>query len=214
MSARGDAGFSLVEILVGLFVFALAASMAVVMLAATVEGEAVNQEALERVEGLDRIRTVLRDDLGQIVERPVRDADGYVRDYLFAGTHAGVPTRAGQFDDDRLVLSFTRRGRANPGAIRPRSSLIFVEYRLRDGALVRRAANHPDMAAADDVRELVLAVDVKDFELEFFFGSSWGREALVPVEGNEISLPQAVRLRYSAPVFGPVEHVVLTSQAP
>lgn len=213
MMSRADAGFSLVEILVGLFVFALAASMAVAMLAATVDGEAGNRAALERIEALDRIRTVLRDDLGQVVERPVRDADGYVREYLFAGAENGVPLRAGQDRNDRLLLSFTRRGRANPGALQPRSSLVFVEYRLRDDRLVRVVARHPDLARADDVQEMVLVEDIADLDLEFFYGSGWTREVLIPVSGDELSLPEAVRLRYDAPVFGRVEHVVLTAGA-
>ena len=209
-----DGGFSLVEILVGLFVFALASTMAVAMLAVTVDGDAANADALERVDALDRVRVLLRDDLGQLVERPVRDENGFVRDYVFAGAEAGVPQRAGRRDDDRVVLSFTRRGRANPGLMHARSSLVHVEYRIRDDQLIRRVYGYPDAATDSQVQDRVLVADLDGFELEFFLANGWSREALLPLaQAGEGALPQAIRLGYTLAGFGDVEHLVLTPEA-
>ena len=206
--ARSEAGFSLLEILVAVFVFSLVASASVMMMSTAITSEEVARAAMDRVAQLDRVRTVLRDDLGQVVARPTRDADGLTSAYVFAAAETGIPDLADR--DETVVLAFTRRGAANPGRLRPRSSLLRVEYLLEENQLVRRIYGYPDPTQETDIQTDILLDGVEAFELEILSGTSWTRSFLVPPSGSNTSLPRAVRLRYEMPGFGEIEHVLIT----
>ena len=207
---RKDAGFSLIEILVSVFVFAIIGSISVALLSSTLNSQDVNETALERVAALDRLRTILREDMGQIALREVRTEDGAGAAMLFAGDMNGVlPQQA----DETVVLAFTRRGRANPGLARPRSSLLHVEYLRRGDALIRRAGDYPDAGPATAFSETVLLANASDIEIDYLSGSSWVRRAMIAAGSPGAGLPQALRLRYTLPRLGAMEHIVLTSGA-
>ena len=89
-TANNQAGFSLLEILVASFVFALMASVAVTLLSASVQGSEQVDGARDRVGSLDRMRVMLRDDMGQLTLRPVREADGLRDPVVFAAATGGV----------------------------------------------------------------------------------------------------------------------------
>jgi general secretion pathway protein J len=207
----GEAGFSLIEVLVSVFVFAVIGTISVALLASSLNAQEINREALDRTGMLDRTRTLLREDLGQIALRPVRDGEGYRRPEIFAGSGSGL-RHAGAGEGERIVLVFTRYGRANPGLVRPRSSLVHVEYLVRDGDLVRRARDYPDAAPQTRIAEQVLAAGVTDVRIDFLTGAGWSRRALVAADGQG-ALPRAVRLRYSLPPLGNIEHLLLTPEA-
>ena len=179
-----DAGFSLIEVLVSVFIFAILGAMSVAVLSSSLTAKDVSEASLARTAALDRMRTLMRDDLGQIADRPVRDADGYREPYRFAGDGNGLPAGTGR--QDRVLMRFTRHGQANPGLLRPRSSLVRVEYVLRDDRLVRRAWAYPDAAAAAVPSEQVLAEGVSALELDFLTGPTWMRRALLPAESRSV----------------------------
>lgn len=209
---RQDAGFSLIEILVSVFVFAIIGSISVALLSSTLNAQEVNEAALERVASLDRLRTILREDMGQIALREVRGEDGASSAMVFAGDMngiAGVPQLAGE----TVVLAFTRRGRANPGLVRPRSSLLHVEYLRRGEGLIRRVSEYPDAGSATPVSETVLLANAADIKIDYLSGAGWVRRAMIASGAGGASLPPALRLRYTLPRFGAIEHIVLTSGA-
>ena len=204
-----ESGFSLIEVLVSVFVFAVIGAISVALMSSSLTAQAVNREALDRTAQLDRVRTLLREDAGQIVLRPARDADGSRERAVFAADTDGLAQTGGAFADERVILSLTRRGRANPGLLRARSSLVRVEYVLRDGALVRLVRAHPDANARTADSETVLVSGISGVELDVLQGAVWTRR-LQLVAGGEASLPSAIRLRYDWDGMGAMEHVVLT----
>ncbi|MBR9825933.1 MAG: type II secretion system minor pseudopilin GspJ [Alphaproteobacteria bacterium] len=206
-----QAGFSLLEILVATFVFSLVTAIAVSLMVATMTAQEVNEDALERSAGLDRLRVVLREDFGQIANRSLRDEGGYTRRYSFAGDSDGLVLPGGG-ETDELLLSFARHGRANPGQIRPRSSLIYVEYFLDDGALIRRTRDYPDLADTTLTSEETLFDRLEDVELAFLIGSIWVASYQAVAEAGGANQPLAVRLRYTHPAFGEMEHIVATGE--
>ena len=142
-----EAGFSLVEILVSVFVFAVIGTISVALMASSVGAREINSDVLERTAMIDRARTLLREDLGQIARRAVRDEAGYRDPWILAGAATGLA----DYETDateRVLMVFTRHGRANPGLIRPRSSLVHVTYLIRGGDLVRRVRDYPDPGEA------------------------------------------------------------------
>ncbi|MBO6766426.1 type II secretion system minor pseudopilin GspJ [Maricaulis sp.] len=206
-----EAGFSLVEILVSVFVFAIIGTISVALMASSVGAREINSDVLERTAMIDRARTLLREDLGQIARRAVRDEAGYRDPWILAGAATGLA----DYETDateRVLMVFTRHGRANPGLIRPRSSLLHVTYLIRGGDLVRRVRDYPDPGEATRITDQVLIAGGEDFTIEFLVGAVWQNRVFLSQTGQGV-MPAAVRLRYDLPPLGAMEHVLLTPEA-
>lgn len=208
----GRAGFSLVEVLVATFVFAVMAAVSVGLLTSSLTARDVNTARIAALGEIDTLRTLLRDDAGQVVLRPSRGPDGRTRATLFAGSIDGVAGEQGAAGET-VILSLTRRGWANPGQARARSSLQRVDYVLTGDQLERRVTLYPDAAAETPVSRRAVLVRAEDISLDFLFGGQWMPRAQV-LPGQPMSqLPAAIRLRYSLPDLGPVEHIVRLPEA-
>lgn len=205
-----EAGFSLTEVLVSVFVFAVIGAISVGLMSASLAAQTQNGEVLATATGLDLARTLMREDMGQLARRLVRGEEGRPLRHVFAGDAAGLD--AGR-DGERVILSFTRRGRANPGHLQPRSGLARVDWLLREGDLIRRVWRYPDGASAGEAIERVLIADVAEVELDFLVGAAWSRRISLVAGQAEHAFPRAVRLRYRDARLGPMEHVLLTPEA-
>lgn len=205
MSAR--AGFSLVEVLVAAFVFAVIASVSIGLLTSSLNAREVNESRIGALAEVDTLRTLLRDDAGQVVLRPVRQADGRVSPVTFAGSTDGVPGTEAE-RGETVILSLTRRGWANPGGAQARSSLQRVEYVLAGSRLDRRVTTYPDAAPATPVSRRAVIGEGDEIAIDFLYGTQWmPRAEARPGEANPV-MPTAIRLRYFHPALGPLEHVV------
>ena len=159
-------GFTLVELLVALFIFALLASAAVALLSFAVRAQASSFASLEQVSKERRLSAILIADLAQALPRVSRDGSGGDRP-------------AFQAERGELQLAFVRGG-GNPR---------FVEIRLKAGRLTRAEASFADGAAA--APEMVLAESVERAELRFRAKAEW-EDVWSPARTD--SLPRAVEL--------------------
>ena len=206
---RREAGFSLIEVLAAVAVFALVSAIPVGMLGAALRGLEQAERALDRLGSAQRIAALLKSDVGQAVPRSARRIDGVEDPRLFAGAARGVDAMPG-LSDAREILVLTRTGWTNPGGAQPRSGLQRVAWLYDGERLWRETAAYPDAApGAEPVRQLV-AEGVRDVELGFLSGSVWLDEAAVSTRGQGAPrLPDAVRIRYALDGIGTMEHVVL-----
>lgn len=184
-------GFTLVETLVALFVFALLAATAVVVLGNTADAQLRLSEISGSVQDFQRLRAALRADLAQAAERLPRDERGDRQPAFAAGGGA-------------RMFGFVRRGWENPGAA-PRASLQYVEYRFEDGAIVRYA--RPMVDGAEFGEPAVLARGITAVAVAYRDGDAW-REAWDPLQPT--MLPVAVRIDASTARFGTVRQLFLT----
>lgn len=207
-----QAGLTLLEVLIAAALMALVGLIGAGLLGGVLAGRDSVETRLDRMEGLDRMRTLLRDDIGQVVARPARNEEGAPSRLVFAGDVEGVDPWGGLTDRrERVILAFTRRGWANPGQARPRSSLQYVEYVLADDRLIRRSWDYPDRAPETRARSRVLVEGVDGVELDFLYGLSWRANAAAAADPSGATLlPRGVRLRYQLPGLGEIEHVVTT----
>jgi general secretion pathway protein J len=207
-----QAGLTLLEVLIAAALMALVGLIGAGLLSGVLTGRDSVEARLDRMEGLDRMRTLLRDDIGQIVARPARNEEGVPASLVFAGDKDGVDPWRGLTDrSERVILAFTRRGWANPGRARPRSSLQYVEYVLAGDQLVRRSWDYPDRAPQTRARSRVLVEGVDAVELDFLYGLTWrASAAALADQTGATALPRGVRLRYQLPGLGEIEHVVTT----
>ena len=113
-------GFTLVEMLVALGIFALLAAAGVGVLRSSVDVQGAVDTRLTAMSGIARLNAMLSNDLGQAVDRPSRSS-GAVRP-AFVGDGSG--------------MIFVSGGRTNlDGA--PRSELQRIEWRAASGTLRR-----------------------------------------------------------------------------
>jgi general secretion pathway protein J len=118
--STAESGFTLVEMLVALTVFALLAAAGVGILRSSVDTQSAVEGRLADVSAVGRLHTLLSSDLGQAVERPTRGPGG------------DRPAFAGE----AAAMRFVRAGWSNlEGATR--SDLQRVEWRLDRSGLVR-----------------------------------------------------------------------------
>jgi len=187
------AGFTLVEVLISLLIFALIAAAGASVLSLLIDNRFAVKAASDRTAELQRTRALLRADLGQAAARRSRGPTGRPQPQPMMGATAP--------GDPVLVLS--RAGWSNPGeAARP--SLQRVEYRLVEGRLERRVSSHLDGARPGPPQ--VLYQGVRDLTVTFLRD---GTEAPAFLTTLERPLPDAVRLKMTLEGYGPVEQLFL-----
>ena len=111
-----QAGFTLVEVLIALLVFAMLTTAGAAVLSTTITNRLAVKQASDRVADLQRLRALLKADLGQTTTRRIRDLSGRLASQPFAtGVEAVIaPALAegetsGRIDLAERGWSWTRR---------------------------------------------------------------------------------------------------------
>ena len=197
MKRRSQKGLTLPEVLIALLVFSMIASASVYALRLGVESRDQLDAADRALKNLQIARILIKEDLAQIVQRPVRDEFGSAGLSVFTG---GQAVFAGRVEDDETVLfSFVRNGWINPGSLSPRSALQHVEYVFRDGAVVRRSRAYLDEASNGDETERLVFEGLADARAEFLNGELrgelvWAEAWPVAAGAQAVRPPRAVAL--------------------
>ena len=132
-------GFTLVELLVALFITAIMFAMGYGAIDEAMRGRVAVTEQSKRLLAVQRALRTLEQDIELLQPRPVRNLIG--DDYqaaLVPGTADSTGTSGGSSLAQlaTALLSLTRAGWSNPAAV-PRSELQRVSYQIEDGKLVR-----------------------------------------------------------------------------
>ena len=176
-STSQQAGFTLAETLVALFILAIVSSAgaALLMGATTTSQQIKDQEQVTRQ--LDVAQRLIRQDIAALNARAVRPTDGFSP----PGNLFGDQPRG-----EQPFLRFVRGGWINPGYIEPRSGFQSIQYVLRDGALVREASLRPDTTSGTPVSSRILLRGVRTVELGFVRGGQrsdfWSGDAGQPLD--------------------------------
>ncbi len=190
---RPRAGFTLVEVMISLMIFAVLAGAGAAVLAGAIDNRFAVKAASDRVGDLQRMRGLLRADLGQATARRSRGPTGRPTPQPLMG--AAAP------GDPLLVLN--RAGWSNPGE-QSRPSLQRVEYRLVGDRLERRVSTHLDGARPGPPQ--VLYRGVRDVTVEFVRD---GQAAPAFISSLDRPLPDAVRIGMTIRDYGRVEQLFL-----
>jgi general secretion pathway protein J len=177
-SILGEDGFTLVELMVSLFIFGLIAAAGVSLLTFSIRSQASTSSKLDEVAQDRRLAALLASDLAQAVPRSSRDVAGrMVR-----------PFEGGDGSADGLLMSYVRSGWSNPDSI-ARSGVQRVDLMLDKGRLERRAYLVSDGTARTNTS--LLASDVEAVAVRYRGQIDW-RSRWDPAPAN--LLPRAVEL--------------------
>ena len=209
-------GFTLMEMLVALALFAMIGLISSQMLYQTADLSLTMVGRSEYMTDIHRAMSVLDRDMRQVVNRGVRDELGEFYDAL-------------TIDDGRL-LQFSRMGWLNP-LDEDRGTVQRVEYSIEDGKLTRRYwhvmdRNQESVAVTQTVMQgqgLQFAlIDSKGEELTTY-PDPLDVEGLIPEIGDpeaiagedeEEARPIAVQLEFTLPEFGNFKKIWLIPNVP
>lgn len=193
MHTRRARGFTLLELLVALFITAILFAMGYGALSQALTSRKEVEEQSARLTALQQAMRVIEQDLELMQPRPARDPLGNGYEAALVVSQNVAADSAASSDDTGSaqslpLLTFTRGGWANPAGL-PRSELQRVSYLLRDGKLIRQHLPVMDTTAATAVveRELldqVQAVSFQYMDESFTWSSAW------PTPGMQMSTPQ------------------------
>jgi len=186
---RGTAGFTLLELLVALSIFALVSVMAYGGMGQVLEQRARTEAQAERLKYLQLAFNVMSRDLEQMVERGIRNEFGDPVGPLVGGSgFQGV--------------EFTRAGYPNPARL-PRSELQRVAYVTDQDRVLRRTWRVLDRAQDSQPGEQVLMEGVDRFSLRFLdAGNEWHDNWPPPgQDGAAVGLPKAIEVVVESETF-------------
>lgn len=184
-----QAGFTLTEMLVALFILSiLAVAGGNLLLRSTDAGRQIRDRDAT-IRALDIAQAFIRDDLESMISRAAQTPGAYGGPHTLVGGDTG---RAG------ALLTFVRNGWINPEGMSPRSNLQTVRYQLTEkGELVREAWLRPDPVPSTPMTRRVLLEGVEAVDLTFWRGNEPSRYWDGKSDTSGEVLPDLVEIRIS-----------------
>ncbi|MES2755716.1 MAG: type II secretion system minor pseudopilin GspJ [Pseudomonadota bacterium] len=192
-------GFTLIELMVALAIFAMLSAAGVILLSGSVSAQGAVAGKLDRLAAVQRAASVMTVDLAQAVPRISRTETGTLAPAFFAG--GAVPGQP--------AVQFVRTGWDNLDGL-PRSSLQKLEYAVVEGRLERRGYPLVDGAAATAPAVLLDNVAGAGFRFRDDRGN-WLNEWRV---SDPKSLPRAVELTVTRVGADPIRMLFLVGAEP
>lgn len=184
--STAQSGFTLVEMMVALFIFSLLSVAGVVLLRGAVNSNEVTDAKLGDMAQMQRLVSLMETDLSQALPRPYRNEQGDRVAAFISETGAN-----GRGSNGQGFLSFTRGGQSNINN-EPRSNMQRVSYQLNDDRLERLQYEMTDGGSISEPAKLLDGIS--DLELRFRdkrgqWIRNWPTERLS-------DMPRAVEIRF------------------
>ena len=191
-------GFTLLEIIVALFIFSLVSVIAVTGLHSVLSSQSAAEKKAERLASLQTALLLLSRDVSQTINRPATNPSGQPDGFI--GT-------------DKMMI-FTHAGFDNPDGQLQRSTLQRIQYQYTHDTLTRSTLPVLDLVVAikPDSRELLDQISALRFEYldhKNHFQTRWP-----PPDQPSALLPLAVRITMTLRDWGTLQQLYLIAGQP
>jgi len=176
-------GFTLIEVLVAVFLLAVLSAFAYETLAYVSRSREATSAAFERIRGLELAVHTMVTDFQQLEARPVRDLLG----------QSALPAILADPRTTNLV-TLTRGGWPNPAGL-PRGTLQRVNYRLDNGTLIREYQTVLDATLANAPVKRELLKDVVRISFRYLDASRTWQEQWPPLASGPQGPTLPLRMR-------------------
>lgn len=198
---HNDSGFTLIEIVIALAVFAVVGTMAFTGLNAILKQQSDLQERSDQIKNLQLALKYLERDISQIIPRAIRDQYGDPQPAFSA--------------DENSIMSFTYSGWRNPAGL-SRSHLQRVAYEVDTNEdtskqeLIRHSWNRLDGAIIEDARSIPILEDIRELEWKFLNqGAVWeSRWPPLNTDPNSAPMPRAVSVSFNVEPWGKITRII------
>lgn len=188
-------GFTLLELLVALTVFALISVIAYSGLHSVLQSKTLTERHADKLQQLQNTMMLLQRDLLQFSARQIRDEYGDSQPALKSA------------DVGEYLLEFSSGGRPNPTGMK-RSSLQRLAYGLRDGKLQRFLWPVLDRPSVIEPYRLELLDEVKEFNCRYLKPDRHWSEQWPPLGGNATDLPLAIEVKLELETMGEFRRLI------
>lgn len=206
-------GFTLVEVLVTMAIFALLGIGSFTVLDQMSKTKTQSEAAREQLQQMQFGWLMIEQDLRQLVNRPTRpNGTEVVRRYVSNDERVT--------ESDSGVLALVKSGYDNPGLLLPRSELQPVIYRVRDGVLERVSFPYVNDRSDEPVVQPLMN-DVEAFSVRFFRDDAAGDQQQLQNQGiragwqgswdTEGDVPKAVEVTINSKAYGEISRQFLTA---
>ena len=163
-------GFTLIEVLVSLFIFSIISVGATTALTQSLKTKEQLASVMDELSEINIARTIIKNDMSAITLRASRDELGDKRPFSL-------------FSDSTVLLSFTRRGLENPGGLEKRGDLERVNYVFEEGSLIRISYEHENPGQMPNTYRLVLLKNIEDIKIK---GIKYENNSMIKVNNSDI----------------------------
>jgi general secretion pathway protein J len=185
-------GFTLIEILLSLMIFAMLGLSTYSVLNTTIQGKEAVIEQNAQLTLFQKAFAIIESDLIQFAQRKVRINGEKPSDSYFLQGEA-------LNDSEGVGFSFVRDGWTNPLMILPRSELQFVAYRIMEENLQRLYFNYVDSDYGTEPRVQNILPGVTSISVNLLAEDN--------KEMDEKSLPRVIEVSFETKIYGRITRV-------
>ncbi len=196
MRPKNKAGFTLIEILFALFIFAILALLMTGALHHILNIEAASDKKAAQLADLQTTLLLFSRDITGAIDRPVVNNVDKTLGFIAAPDSA----------------TFTHTGLANPFGRLARSTLQRVSWRLRDGQLQRLTWGSPDVVASTQPAVRVMLTGIQALHFRFLDNKNLFYPVWPPPAGTPQALPRGVEISIQSTAWGHIAQFYLLPQ--